>query len=107
MKYRAIAHGIRRIPGLKRIPIFKLLAVGEIAMLARTHIGRLDPTERRRFVELLRKGRGRTTSLSTTERDEFADLVAKVEPRLFAGLVANMLSPVPLPRRVVQGKRRR
>ena len=104
---KAIAHGISRIPGLKRLPIFRLLAVGEIALLARSHIARLEPAERRRFVELLRKGRGRSTNLTGSEREEFADLVAKVEPRLFAGLVADKLSPVPLPRRVVQGRRKR
>ena len=103
---RAIAHGVSRIPGLRRLPIFRLLAIGEIALLARTHISRLDPGERRRFVELLRKGRGRSANLSESERTEFSELVAKVEPRLFAGLVADKLSPVPLPRRVVRGRRR-
>ena len=87
-------------------PIVRLLAIGEIALLARTHSPRLDPGERRRFVELLRKGRGRSTNLSESERTEFSELVAKVEPRLFAGLVADKLSPVPLPRRVVRGRQR-
>jgi hypothetical protein len=32
--------------------------------------------------------------------------VAKAEPRLFAGLVADKLSPVKLPKRVVRGKAR-
>jgi hypothetical protein len=31
--------------------------------------------------------------------------VAKAEPRLFAGQVADKLSPVPLPRRLVRGPR--
>jgi hypothetical protein len=33
--------------------------------------------------------------------------VAKAEPRLFAGMVAHKLSPVPLPRRFVHGRRPR
>ena len=104
---KAIAHGIGRIPGLKRLPIFKLLAIGEIALLARTHLTRLDAGERRRFIELMRAGRGRRSNLSAEEREELSELIAKVEPRLFAGLVADKLSPVPLPRRVVQGRRKR
>jgi hypothetical protein len=102
----AIAHGASRVPGLKRLPVLKLLAIGEIALLARTHLSKLDATERRRFVELLRKGRGRTSALSADERDELQRLVAKAEPRLFVGSVADKLSPVPLPRRLVQGPKR-
>lgn len=85
----------------------KVLAVGEIALLARDHAAKLDPDERRRLVELIRAGRGRPKNLSPDERDELEALVAKVEPRLFLGLTADKLSPVPLPRRVVEGRRRR
>lgn len=104
--HRLLARGIGRMPGLKRIPVFKLLALGEIALLARDHVNRLDPDERRRAVELVRLGRGRTGNLTATERDELAALVAKAEPRLFAGLAADRLSPVPLPRRFTHGRKR-
>jgi hypothetical protein len=103
---RAIAHGIGRVPGLKRLPVMKLLAVGEIALLARTHAAKLEPAERRRLVELVRTGRGRPSKLSPAEREELTKLVAKAEPRLFAGMAADKLSPVPLPRRLVHGPRR-
>jgi hypothetical protein len=103
----AIAGGATRVPGLRRLPVLKLLAVGEIALLARSHIARLEPDERRRLVELLRKGRGRPKNLTDGERDELQRLIAKTEPRLFAGLAADKLSPVPLPRRIVRGRRRR
>ena len=99
--------GAGRVPGLRALPIVKLIAVGEIALLARSHVSKLDPAERRRFVHLLRKGRGRNSqNLSGEEREELATLVAKAEPRLFAGMAADMLSPVPLPRRVVRGRQR-
>jgi hypothetical protein len=101
----AIAHGASRVPGLKRLPVLKLLAIGEIVLLARTHLTKLDGAERRRFLELLRTGRGRPSKLTDAERDELQKLVAKAEPRLFAGEVADKLSPVPLPRRLVRGKR--
>jgi hypothetical protein len=101
-----IAGGATRVPGLRRLPVLKLLAVGEIALLARSHIARLEPDERRRLVELLRKGRGRSKNLTDGERAELQRLIAKAEPRLFAGLAADRLSPVPLPRRIVRGRRR-
>jgi hypothetical protein len=99
--------GAGKVPGLRRLPMLKLLAVGEIALLARSHITKLDADERHRFVHLMRKGHGRPKTLSAEEREELSTLAAKAEPRLFAGMAANMLSPVPLPRRVVRGPRRR
>jgi hypothetical protein len=96
-----------RIPGLRRLPVFKLVAIGEIVLLARSHLRKLTPDERRRFLALMRQGRGRPRNLSEAERDELGTLVAKAEPRLLAGSVAEKLSPVPLPRRLVQGPRRR
>jgi hypothetical protein len=102
----ALAHGVSRVPGLKRVPVLKLLAIGEIALAARAHALRLDADERRRLVALVRKGRGRRSRLSEAEREELSELVAKAEPRLFAGTVADALSPVPLPRRLVRGPRK-
>jgi hypothetical protein len=96
----------RRVPGLRVIPVVKLLAAAEIILIAREHIEKLEPHERRRIVELLRIGHGRPSKLTATERDELHGLVAKAEPRLFAGLVADRLSPVSLPARVIRGKSR-
>ncbi len=96
-----------RLPGVKRLPMMKLLAIGEIVLLAREHIEKLEPHERRRLVELVRRGRGRTRNLNKGERIELAALIDKADPRLFAGLVADKLSPVRLPRRFVRGPRKR
>ena len=63
----------------------KLLALGEIALLAQRTSSLLEPAERRRLVELVRQGRGRRSILSDAEREELAQLVAKAEPRRFAG----------------------
>ncbi len=104
---RMVERVTRRIPGLRVIPVVKLLAAAEIILIAREHIERLEPYERRRIVELLRIGYGRPRNLSPAEREELQELVAKAEPRLFAGLVAEQLSPVGLPRRIVQGRKRR
>jgi hypothetical protein len=103
---RLLAHGAARIPGLKRIPIFKLLAIAEIAILARAHVARLTPDERRRLFKLVQTSRGRKGNLTDAERRELADLVNKMEPRMFAGAAADHLSPIPLPKRVTHGPKR-
>ncbi len=104
---RLLERATRRVPALRNIPVVKLLAAGEIVLIARNHVAMLEPTERRRLLELLRIGHGRPSHLSPRERDELRELVAKAEPRLFAGLVAEKLSPVHLPTRVVRGRKRR
>ena len=105
MNARLIALAASRLPLLKRLPMFKLLAIGEIALLAGRHLSKLTPDERRRLIELVRTGRGRARNLASEERDELAELVAKAEPRLFLGAAADRLSPVPLPKRFVGGGR--
>ena len=106
MKTRLLAGAAGKVPGLRRVPLVKLLFLAELGLVARDHFGRLEPDERRRLVALVRQGRGRNQNLSVEERDELAGLVAKVEPRRFAGLAIDRLSPVPLPRRLVYGKAR-
>ena len=106
MRNNILARTAAHIPGLKRLPILKLLAIAEIAILARRHVERLTPMERRRLIDLVRTSRGRSRNLTAPEREELAALVAKLEPRMFAGLVADKLSPVPLPRRITHGPKR-
>jgi hypothetical protein len=104
---RSIAGAAGRVPGLRRIPVFKLVAIAEVGMLAREHLNRLTPQERRRLIELVRLGRGRPSNLKGRQRQELAWLVAKLEPRMFAGAAADKLSPVPLPKRMLRGGRER
>ncbi len=80
----------------RRLPIYKVVAVAQVAMLARRHVQNLEPGEARRIGELLRHAR----SLSAAEKDELRALTAKLEPRAFAGAAADQLSPIPLPRRL-------
>ena len=102
--HRLLAHGATRVPGLRRLPMFKLLAIAEVALLARTHVSLLEPWERRRLLELVRKGHGRARNLTGDEREELTRLVAKAEPRRFAGLAVDKFSPIPLPRRLTHGR---
>ncbi len=101
----ALAAASRRVPVLKRLPVLRLLALGEVLLLARDHFERLSPDERHRLVALVRHGRGRPKNLSQRDRDELSDLLAKVEPRAFVGEAAERLSPVPLPKRLTHGPR--
>jgi len=85
----------------RRLPLLKFLALIEVAMLARRHLQRLQPAERRRLFELLRRGR----RLDATERQELRALVSKLEARAFAFGAVDAFSPWPLPRRLA-GRRR-
>ena len=75
----------------------RLLAAAQVVMLARRHWHRLEPHERRRVITLVRVAGGRRGRLTPGERLELVRLIAKADPKLFAGLVAQKLSPVPLP----------
>lgn len=90
----------------KLIPMARLLAAARVLMLARQHWHKLEPVERRRVITLMRVAGGRRGRLTPGERLELAGLIAKADPRLFAGLVAQRFSPVPLPGRVVRGRKR-
>lgn len=90
----------------KLIPMARLLAAARVLMLARQHWHKLEPVERRRVITLMRVAGGRRGRLTHGERLELAGLIAKADPRLFAGLVAQRFSPVPLPGRVVRGRKR-
>ena len=81
---------------LRRMPFFRVLAIARLALVARRHLGNLDPAERRRLGQLMR----RSHRLDAAERDELRRLVGKLEPRAFAVATANAISPVRLPRRL-------
>lgn len=77
----------------------RVLAAAELIALARQHVGRLEPHERQRVLELLRATRGRPGNLSERQRRELSALIAKVEPRLFVSEAIEKVTGVPLPRR--------
>jgi hypothetical protein len=67
-----------------KIPAARLLILGELLLLANEHFQRLDAQERRRVIELIRRGRGRPGNLSERDRRELTRLMEKAEPREFA-----------------------
>jgi len=95
---RGLPRAINRVPGLKRLPVVRLLAIGELALVARRHLQHLDPAERQRLAGLVKRGRG----MSADEREELRGLIAKLDARAFAGSAAQRLSPVPLPKRLTK-----
>jgi hypothetical protein len=74
----------------RALPFARLLALLQIAMLARRHFRGLAPGERKRMLELVRHG----THLTTAERRELRDLAGKLEPRTFATDAARTFSPL-------------
>src|SRR3954468_22002244 len=85
---------------IRRLPFFKILAVVQVALLARRHLTALDRDERRRLADLARRGR----RLTPAERHEFIDLASKLEPRAFAVAAADHVSPLPLPKKLLSGR---
>ncbi|MFL5861785.1 MAG: hypothetical protein ACJ780_13560 [Solirubrobacteraceae bacterium] len=103
----SLHHASRRVPGLRHVPVVKLLAAAELALLVRTHMLRLTPSERRQLITLVRIGRGRRNRLTGSERDDLERILGKLEPRLLFGHAVTSLSPLPLPRRLVYGPKNR
>jgi len=87
---------LARAGALRRLPLARLLALAEIALLAREHVAKLEPHERRRIRELVVRGRGRPSNLTPRERSELAMLVAKTDPKLFARNALKKLNPIKL-----------
>ena len=87
------------------VPVARLLLAAEVAILAYRHLGKLDSAQRRRLWTLLVRSRGWPRSLTAVERLELLYLVARLEPRLMLGTAVRRVSPVPLPKRLLYGRR--
>jgi hypothetical protein len=87
----------------RRMPFFKLLAVGQTVLLARRHLLQLDGDDRRRLRELMMRGK----AMNAAERDELRRLLSKLEPTAFAFATADAFSPFPIPGRRWRQRRRR
>jgi hypothetical protein len=80
---------------VRSLPFFKILAIARLALTARRHLQSLTPAERHRLAELVRHSR----HLTPAERGEVRALVAKLEPRAFAGTVVRTIAPFRTPGR--------
>jgi hypothetical protein len=93
---KRVAHGV---------PVARLLLAGEVAMMAGRHVRHLTAAERRRLAAILAAAARHPRSLSRSDQVELAALVAKLEPRLFVGSAVRRVSPVPIPARLLYGRR--
>jgi hypothetical protein len=63
----------------------RVLAIAQVALLARHHLTLLEPDERGRLARLVAKSKGRPgRNLSANEREEMLRLAQKLEPGAFA-----------------------
>jgi len=69
------------------------IAAIQVAWLANRHWRRLEPDERRRLRELIRKSRGRPSRLSNKEREEAEELLQKLDFAELGGNVTTTLLP--------------
>ena len=79
------------------MPVARLLVAAEVLLLARRHVVKLDAQDRRRLLELVRRGRGRRRNLTERERRELSRLLLKAEPREFVSSAMKKVVGVPLP----------
>ncbi|UJA20083.1 hypothetical protein HJD18_07560 [Thermoleophilia bacterium SCSIO 60948] len=73
---------------------FRVLAVGQLALLARRHLQKLEPADRTRLAALVKKSKGRPSNLTAADRSELLALVRKLEPGEFGRSAAGHVSPL-------------
>src|ERR1700743_1362887 len=88
------------------VPLARLLLIGEVALMTGRHLKKLDAEERRRLGSLILGSARKRGTLSASERVELLRLVAKLEPRMLLGTAVRRVSPVPIPGRILYGKRK-
>ena len=78
----------------------RVLAVAQVAILARRHVQLLEPDERGRLAKLVAKSKGRPRrNLSANERQEMLRLVRKAEPGQFGRRAISHVRSGPLRRK--------
>ncbi len=75
-------------------PWARALAIGEVALLLKRHLDRLDRGEPAELKDLLVKSRGRRKNLTKAERARLMELVRKLEPGQFAKSAAVKATPL-------------
>jgi hypothetical protein len=75
-------------------PWARAIAIGEVALVLKRHLDRLDPGEPTELRKLLVKSRGRPSNLTKGERSRVMALVRKLEPGQFAKDAAVRAAPL-------------
>ena len=71
----------------------RIIAVAEIALVAKRHLEKLGPGEIGELRNLLVKSKGRPDNLSSRERKRIQELAKKLEPAAFAKDVSASFVP--------------
>ena len=78
----------------KLSPWGRAIAIGEVALVVKHHLDRLDPGEPAELRQLLVKSKGRRKNLTERERSRLMELVRKLEPGQFAKSAATKAMPL-------------
>jgi hypothetical protein len=87
----------QRVPGLRMLPVVRLLMAAEVLVVGKHHLDRITPNERGQLIALLAKAKGRPKNLSEEDQVVMAAIVEKLEPRLFLATATDKISPVGVP----------
>jgi hypothetical protein len=85
----------------------RVLLAADLGRVLLRHVGLLSPQERRRLARLAGRGIARRGRLGAGERRELRVLIAKLRLRMMLGTAVKRISPVPLPKRLLFGPRKR
>jgi hypothetical protein len=88
---------VQRVPGLKMLPVVRLIMAAEILSIGKHHFDRITPAERSQLIGLVGKAKGRPRNLSKEEQIALTGIVQKLEPRLFLAEATERISPVGVP----------
>jgi len=75
-------------------PWARAIAVGEIALMLKRHVDKLDPGELGELRTLVTKSKGRPKYLTSAERSRMIALARKMEPGAFARGAAGRAVPL-------------
>jgi hypothetical protein len=96
MSGHLVSRTLTRVRVLRKLPLVRVVAVAEVVILANEHVHKLEPQERRRLIELVKRGRARPSHLSARERRELTALLAKAEPKQFVSRAMEKITGVPV-----------
>jgi hypothetical protein len=96
-----LGRAAQRVPGLRMLPVVRLIMAAEVLAIGKHHFDRITPDERGQLLRLVAKAKGRPKNLSTDEQVELNAIVKKLEPRLFLAEATDRMSPVGVPNPVL------
>ena len=82
---------------MRGVPLLWAFAVAEALTTTRRHFAGVDPTARRRAVELVRQSKGRPSNLTAAQKQELRRLVGEMDLWQLSKDLAAVASPVGMP----------